>query len=151
MLNKINSIWPPWQCELWLPSWNFLTKFNIIFTYLMKILLISQNLGFEEQIKLSLNFHHHWYGSTYQQYDILETFFLLPRSAVLRKIIFLHLQGLRKSGLKEHISPQNKQLFLELKVSSVDRLRLATGSSTLAYFWVGGFCFKYFPMWFEDA
>ena len=57
---------------------------------------------------------------------------------------FFHLDGLRGSGLKEHISPHNKQFSLKLKGSSVDRLRLATGSSTLEYFWMGGFCFKYF-------
>ena len=81
----------------------------------------------------------------------LKLFSPLPQSAVLHRIDFFHLDGLQGSGLKEHISPQNKQFSLKSKGSSVDRLRLATGSSALEYFWVGGFCFKYFAMWYEDV
>ena len=46
--------------------------------------------------------------------------------------------------VSKNISSQNKQFSLKLNGSSVDRLCLATGSSTLEHFWVGGFCFKYF-------
>ena len=110
------------------------------------------------------------------QYDIFETFFLIPRSAILHRMDFFHLDGLQGSGLKEHISPQNKQFSLKLKGSSVGRLRLTTESSTLAHFWVGApklyahnDCYlhytssnhiakylrrdpcKYFAMWYEDV
>ena len=81
----------------------------------------------------------------------MKLLFPLPRSAVLHKIYFLHLDGLRGSGLKEHISPKNKQLSVKLKGSSADRLRLATDSSALAHFWVSGFRFKFFAMQYEDV
>ena len=81
----------------------------------------------------------------------LKIFCPLPRSAVLHKIDFFHLDGLRRSGLKEHISPQNKQLSLKLKGSSVDHLRLTTGFSILAHFWVGGIRFKYSATRHEDV
>ena len=83
--------------------------------------------------------------------DILAKFFPIPRSAVLHRIDFFQRDGLRGFGLKEHISPQNKKFPLKLKGSRVDCLRLATGSSTLEHFWVGGFRFKYFAMWYEDV
>ena len=76
----------------------------------------------------------------------LKLFSPLPRSSILHRISFFHLDGLQGSGLKEHISPQKKQFSLKLKGSSVDRLRFATSSSTLEHFWVGGFRFKYFAM-----
>ena len=76
--------------------------------------------------------------------------FLLPWSAVLHRIDFFHLEGLRGSGLKEHIFPQNKQFILRLQGSSVDHFRLVTGSPTLVHFWVGEIRFTYFAMWYED-
>ena len=139
------------QCELWLPSWYFLTNFNIVFINRMGFSLISWNPGFEDEVELSLNFHRHWYRSTYLQYDILETLIPLPRSAVLHKIHFFHLDELRGSGLKKHISSRNKLFAFKLEGSTVGRLCLATGSWTLAHFWVGGFRFKYFAMWYEDV
>ena len=77
----------------------------------MSFPLISQNPGFDDQIKLSLDFHRHCYRSTYLQYYIVETFFSLPRSAVLHRIDFFHLDGLRESGLKEHF-PHRTSNFL---------------------------------------
>ena len=71
---------------------------------------------------------------TYLQYDILKSFFPLPRSAVLHRTDFFYLDGLRGSGLIKHISPQNKEFSLKWKGSSVDCLCLATGSSTLEHF-----------------
>ena len=81
----------------------------------------------------------------------LELFSPLPQSAVVHRIGFFHLDGLQGSGLKEHISPRNKQFSLKLKGNSVYRFRLAPGSSALALFLVGGSSFKYFPMWHEDV
>ena len=143
---------------------NFLTNFKVVITWNhMNYSLISRNPGFEDQIKISLNFHGH--KSTYQQYKNKlkfsssqkhipavwhpwNLFFPLPLSAVLHKIDFFHLDGLWRSCLKEHISSKNKQFSLKLKGSSVDYLLLATGFSTLVNFWEGGFGFKYFAMIF---
>ena len=81
----------------------------------------------------------------------LKLLFPSPWSTVLDRIDLFHLDGFRGCGLKEHISPQNKQFSLKLKGSSVHCLCLATGFSTLAHFWVVGFCFQYFAMWYEDV
>ena len=102
------------QCELMLPSWNCLTNLDIVSINHMSFLLISRNLDFENQIKLSLNFNRHWCKITYLQYDILENFFPLRQSAVLHRIEFFYLDGLRGSDLKEHISPHATNIFIEI-------------------------------------
>ena len=101
------------QVSMWVMAsiLKFSGKFQHCIHKSHEFLLISQNPGFEDQIKLSLNFHPHWYRS------IFESFPPLSQCAVLYRIDFFYRNGFRGFGLKEHISSQNKLFFIYWNVA----------------------------------
>ena len=105
------------QCELWLSSWNFMINFNIVSINHITFFVDFSKSRFWRPGKIKLKFSSSLTQRLILQYDILETFSLLPRFAVLHRIHFFHLDGFRGSGLKEQVSPQNKEFLWNWKAA----------------------------------